>query len=94
MDGGGVTKIVQPRLVACTVSTADAGLFAKSSKRPPKEVVRYAFAEFGDEERSVHFLRMAGRLSLPDISKHRLIQVASERDQARFVELRSANGQE
>src|SRR5260370_20780595 len=94
VDGCGVAQIVQSRLEACAVSTADASLSAKSSKRPPKEVVRYACAEFGDEERSVLFLRMAGRRSLPGISQHRFIQVASQRCQPRLVALRIANGRE
>src|SRR5260370_27142547 len=94
VDGCGVAPIVQGGVEGCAVSAGDASLSAKSSKRPPKEVVRYAFAEFGDEERSVLFLRMAGRLSLLGISQHRFIQVASQRYQARFVELRIPNGQE
>src|SRR5207245_2295574 len=53
---GIMPKIVNPRLETCAIRATDSDLFAKSPECPPKKIVRYAFAQLGDEKRSARLL--------------------------------------
>ena len=53
---GMMPKIVNPRLETCAIRATDSDLFAKSPECPPKKIVRYAFAQLGDEKRSARLL--------------------------------------
>ena len=86
-----LSQIMEPRLTARSISTADTGMLAQVFESLLHELNRYRPAPTQNEERRAARLRVASLGSTCGILRHDPIELKPEGHQSRLVEFRIAD---